>query len=79
MLKITKINTRNEEGIALLRKEDIVAVVQQPTHFTKLYDANGNLVSETQDSPRFAIITNVGQTYIVNETEYQRLEKDLLD
>jgi hypothetical protein len=74
MVEIKKINTRKEEGVALLKEDTIVAICQQPKHFTRLYDDNGNLVSETEDSPWYAIITNCGQTYIIDDAEYQRLK-----
>lgn len=76
-IEITKINKRNEEGLALIIKESIVSLCQQPNHVTKLYDSEGNVVSETNDSPRFAVLTNVGQTYMVSETEYVRLKTEL--
>lgn len=76
-VEIKKINTRGEEGIALIKTEDVVAIVQQPKHVTRLFDENDNLVSETEDAPRFAVLTNTNQTYIVSEDEYKSL-KDLL-
>lgn len=72
-VEINKINTRNEEGKALVKVENIVGLCQQANHFTRLYDDEGNLVSETQDTPRYAVLTNCGQTYIVSESEYTRL------
>lgn len=72
-IEITKINKRNEEGKALIKADTIVGLCQQPNHFTRLYDENGNLVSETQDTPRYAVLTNCGQTYVVSESEYARL------
>ena len=75
-VEITKINSRNETGIALVKVEDITGACQQPKHITRLYDENENLVSETEDAPRFALFVG-SQTYIVDETEYKRV-KDLL-
>ena len=72
-VEITKINTRNEEGKALVKVDNIVGLCQQPNHYTRLYDEEHELVSETQDTPRYAVLTNCGQTYIVSETEYKRL------
>jgi len=75
-VEITKINSRNEEGKALVKLEDVNGACQQPKHITRLYDENENLVSETEDAPRYAIFVG-NQTYIVSETEYARV-KDLL-
>ena len=75
--EINKINKRNETGKALINLDNIVAMCQQPTHTTTLYDEDGNVVSETQDAPRFAVLTNTNQTYVVDETTYNEL-KDLL-
>lgn len=74
---IKKINTRNEEGVALIKTESIVAICQQPKHITRLFDENDNLVSETEDAPRYAVLTDTHQTYIVDETQFNEL-KDLL-
>ena len=52
--------------------------MQQPNHVTKLFDANGDLVSETQDAPRYAVLMATGQTYVVEEDQYKELEKLLL-
>lgn len=79
--EINKINGRNEEGIALIKVENIVAMVQQPKHITKLYDENENLVSETEDEPRYAVIVNDGtthQVYVVSQATYDELKAELL-
>lgn len=76
-IEIEKINTRNEKGKALITLDSIVGICQQPKHTTKLYNENEELVSETEDAPRFAVLTNTNQTYVVEENEYTRL-KDLL-
>lgn len=76
-VEITKINQRNEEGKALIDVDSITGLCQQPKHVTRLYDENDNLVSETEDAPRFALFTNTNQVYIVSEGEYNTI-KDLL-
>ena len=76
-VEIAKINGKNENGKALIKVEDVIAIVQQRKHTTKLFDENENLVSETEDAPRFAVLTSTNQTYIVEEDEYNKL-KDLL-
>ena len=76
-VEIKKINTRDEEGVALIKTEDVIAIVQQPKHVTRLYDENDNLVSETEDAPRFVVLTNTNQKYVVSEDTYKEL-KDLL-
>ena len=76
-IEISKINTRNEEGKALINTDNIVGMCQQPKHFTRLYDENQELVSETEDTPRYAVLTNCGQTYVVSESEYERIKAEL--
>lgn len=79
--EITKINSRNEEGKALIKVDNIVAMVQQPKHITRLYDENKNLVSETEDKPRYAVIVSDGathQNYIVSQETYDELKAELL-
>ena len=75
--EIKKINGRNEEGVALIKVESITAMVQQPTHKTVLYDENGNVASETVDEPRFAVITDTNQTYVVSQATYEELKAEL--
>lgn len=76
-IEIEKINTRNETGKALVAIDTIVGMCQQHNHYTRLFDESGNLASETQDTPRYAVLTNCGQTYIVSETEYERIKTEL--
>lgn len=75
--EIKKINGRNEEGVALIKVESITAMVQQPTHKTVLYDEDGNVASETVDEPRFAVITDTNQTYVVSQATYEELKTEL--
>lgn len=75
--EIKKINGRNEEGVALIKVESITAMVQQPTHKTVLYDEDGNVASETVDEPRFAVVTDTNQTYIVSQATYEELKAEL--
>jgi len=75
--EIKKINGRNEEGVALIKVESITAMVQQPTHKTVLYDEDGNVASETVDEPRFAVITDTNQTYVVSKDTYEELKTEL--
>ena len=76
-IEIEKINTRQEKGKALVNTDTIVGMCQQPKHFTRLYNEDQELVSETEDTPRFAVLTNCGQTYVVEESEYNRLKAEL--
>lgn len=76
-IEINKINTRNEKGVALIKLENIVGICSQPNHYTRLYDENQELVSETQDENRYAVLTNCGQTYIIEKDEYERLKTEL--
>lgn len=79
--EITKINSRNEEGKALIKVDNIVAMVQQPKHVTTLYDEEGNVASETEDATRYAVIVSDGtthQNYIVSQETYDELKAELL-
>ena len=75
-VEINKINGRNEEGVALIDLESITGACQQPKHITRLFDENENLVSETEDEPRYALFVG-DKTYIVSKTEYERV-RDLI-
>lgn len=76
-IEIEKINARQEKGKALVKVDTIVGMCQQPKHFNRLYNENKELVSETEDSPRYAVLTNCGQTYVVEQAEYDRLKAEL--
>ena len=76
-IEIEKINTRQEKGKALINTDNIVGMCQQPKHFTRLYNEDQELVSETEDTPRYAVLTNCGQTYVVEQAEYDRLKVEL--
>ena len=52
-------------------------MVQQPTHKTVLYDEDGNVASETVDEPRFAVITDTNQNYVVSQATYEELKAEL--
>lgn len=77
-VEITKINSYGETGKALVRVDDIVGIKQKHVEGTKLYDAEGNVVSETPSTTKdFQILVvsqhGNGETFHVDETEYQRL------
>ena len=75
--EIKKINSRNEEGVALIKVEDITGMCQQPKHITRLFDENENLVSETEDEPRYVVFVG-NQNYIVSQATYDELKAELL-
>ena len=80
--KINKVDTSNKNalGIAIISLCAIMSVSQQPNHYSnKLFDEEGNLVSQDQDKPFFEISTNEGLSFVVNEDQYQDLKKDLTD
>ena len=80
--KINKVDTSNKNalGIAIIRLCAIMSVSQQPNHYSnKLFDEEGNLVSQDQDKPFFEISTNEGLSFVVNEDQYEDLKKDLTD
>lgn len=77
-IEITKVNSHNETGKALIRVEDIVGIKQKHVEGQKLYDDQGNLVSETPATTKdFQVLVcdQNGHTekYHVDETEYTRL------
>lgn len=79
--KINKVDTSNKNalGIAIISLCAIMSVSQQPNHYTRLYDEEGNVVSETLDKPFFEISTNEGLSFVIKEDQYEDLKKDLTD
>ena len=67
--QINKVNaTTSEVGKALINLCAIIAISQQPNHFSnKLFNENGDLVSQDQDKPWFEIHTNEGLSFVIEE------------
>ena len=78
-IEITKINSHQESGKALIRTEDIIGIKQVHVDGTKLYDDQGNVVQETpattKDYTLLVASELARETYHIDETEYNRLVK----
>ena len=81
-LEISKINSYGEEGKALVKVKDIVGIKERHVDTKKLYDENGNVVSEEKGEKLFGVLVaneyGNNEIFYVNETEYQNLSKILL-
>jgi len=77
-IEITKVNSYNEQGKALIKTEDIVGIKQNHVEGQKLYDDQGNLVSETPATTKdFTLLMVNGKTFHIDENEYTRLVQEL--
>lgn len=80
-VEIEKINSYGEKGKALIILEDIVGINEKHVESTKLYDEDGNIVSETQGEKQYGVLVanecGSKEVFYVDETEYTRI-KDLL-
>lgn len=77
-IEITKVNSYNEQGKALIKTEDVVGIKQNHVEGQKLYNDQGELVSETPSTTKdFTLLLANGQTYHIDENEYTRLVKEL--
>lgn len=77
-IELEKTNSYGELGKALVRVNDIVGIKQKHVESTKLYNENGDLVSETPATTKdFQVLVcdQYGHTekYHISETEYQRV------
>ena len=76
-IEINKINSHNEQGKALIRVEDVIGIKENHVEPTKLYDDQGNLVSETPSTTKdyTLLVANelARETYHIDENEYTRL------
>lgn len=76
-IEITKTNSYNEQGKALIRVEDVIGIKENHVEGTKLYDEQGNVVSETPATTKdFSLLVAsdiARETYHIDETEYTRL------
>ena len=81
-VEINKINSYGEKGVALVRVADIMGIKEVHVESEKLFNENGDLVSETPQPRKFGVLvaTERGnqEVFYVEETEYERL-KDLLN
>ena len=75
--EISKINSHNETGKALINLDDVVGIKENHTETTKLYDDNGNLVSETPNPKSFTLKLATGIAYHIDENQYNELVKVL--
>ena len=75
--QINKINSYGEKGLALIKVEDIIGIKENHVEPTRLYDDNGNLVSETPNPRDFTLKLADGMTYHIDETEYNSLVAEL--
>lgn len=76
-IEIEKINSHGETGKALIRTTDIIGIKQKHVESTKLYDSEGNVVSETPATDKdfqILVASEFGsEKFHVNETEYKRI------
>ena len=71
-IEITKINSYNETGKALIKVEDIVGIKENHVEPTKTYDINGNEVTSTPGPRDFTLkLTTI--EYHIGENEYNKL------
>jgi len=73
-VEIEKTNSHGEKGKALIRVEDIKGIKENPVETDKLYDENGNVVSETAKPKDFTLALADGMVYHIDETQYNSLK-----
>lgn len=76
-VEITKTDSYGEEGKALIRVEDIIGIKELHNETKKLYDEDGNVVSEEPTPKTYQVLVvsdrNTKETFFVGETQYQTL------
>ena len=77
-IEINKINSYGEKGVVLVKVEDIMGIKEYHVENEKLYDENGNVVSETPRPRDFGIlvVTERGnqEVFHIDEIEYERVK-----
>lgn len=76
-IEINKINSHKECGKALIKTEDVVGIKENHVEPTRMYDEQGNLVSETPNAKDFTLLMANGKTFHLDETQYNELVKVL--
>ena len=81
-VEIEKINSYGEKGKALIKVADIVGIKEKHAEPTKLFDGNGNVVSETPAPKDFQVLvaSQYGSKilYHIDQAEYDKLSQVLL-
>ena len=72
-IEIEKINSHQEKGKALIKLADVEGIKENHVEPTKLYDENGNVISETPNPRDFTLKLTNGMTYHIDETQYNSL------
>ena len=75
--ELTKINSYGESGKALIKKDNVIAIKELHVGTIKSYDNNGNLISETPAPKQFMVFMKDCESFYINETEYNKLVKEL--
>lgn len=75
LVAFEKINCHREKGMGYINLEEnpIIAISEKHVEPTRLYNENGDLVSETPNEQEFVIITKLGQVFRVTKTELDKL------
>lgn len=77
-IEINKVNSYGEKGVAFVKTEDIMGIKEYHVESEKLYDENGNVVSENARPRDFGVlvVTERGnqEVFHVDEVEYQRIK-----
>lgn len=76
-IEINKVNSFGERGKALLRTDFIVGIKEKHVEPTRLYDRDGNVVSETPSPKDYTVYLQYGDTFHIDEDEYNRLLVEL--
>ena len=81
--EITRINGHKEDKAFLINTDDIAFVKELHQEPTRLYNEDGDLVSETQPSEKlYELVLVLKNGYhlalVINETTYAEIVKDLV-
>lgn len=77
MLRITQINANNEKVDATIDEKRIVGTREIKVAPTELYDANGNVVSTTENESIYAIFLDNGAEVRVEKATHDKLMTEL--
>ena len=72
-VEIEKINSHKETGKALIKTEDIIGIKELHVEPTRTYNENGDIATETPNPKEFSILMAQGDSFHVNEEQYNKL------
>lgn len=79
--EITRTNDKGQEVVSLIKTEDIAYVHEEQKEYTRTYNEDGSVATETPKPRMFSLILVLKNehhvVYKIDETQYENLKEQL--